>query len=102
MCYMYLQVIQIIIIIIIIIGLVAPAYRARTQYIGKVWMKNNIHGFTYNKKLLSVKPCMLFFIQTLPHILCAGAISHASFLDLLGPIVGATNPIMSSLLQRIG
>ena len=32
---------------------------------------NNIHGFTDNK-LLCVKPCMLFFIQTLPRIICAG------------------------------
>ena len=37
---------------------------------------------------------MLFFIQTL-RILCvtASAISRASFLDLFGPIAGATNPI---------
>ena len=66
---------------------------------GKVWMKNiihGIHGFKDNK-LLSVnmvKPCMLFLIQTLPRILCAGAISRVSFLDLFGPIAGATNPIM--------
>ena len=37
---------------------------------------------------LSVKPCMLFFIQTLPHILCAGAVSRVSFLDLFGLIAG--------------
>ena len=37
---------------------------------------------------------MLFFIQILPRILYAGAISHVSFLDLFGPIAGITNPIM--------
>ena len=56
-------------------------------------MKHNTHGFTYNK-LTSVKPCVLFFIQTLPHILCTGAISRVSFLDLFGPIAGVTDPIM--------
>ena len=44
---------------------------------------------------LSVKPCMLFFIQTLPRMLCVGDISRVSFLDLFGPIAGATNPIMT-------
>ena len=28
---------------------------------------------------LSVKQCMLFFLQTLPRILCAGAISRVCF-----------------------
>ena len=37
---------------------------------------------------------MLFFIQTLPRILCACAISHVSFLDLFGPIAGTINPII--------
>ena len=59
----------------------------------KVWMKNNIHGFTVDN-CLSVKPCMLFFIQTLLHILCAGTISHVSFFDLFGLIAGAINPII--------
>ena len=45
--------------------------------------------------------CMLFFIQTLPLVLCAGAISPVSFSDLFGPITGVTNPIMQSLLRRI-
>ena len=63
-------------------------------------MKNNMHDFTV-KKLLSVKSSMLFFIQTLPRILCACAISRVTFLDLFGPIAGVTNPIMESLLQRI-
>ena len=75
------------------------AYSADTQT-GKVWMKNNVHGFT-DDNCLSVKPCMLFFIQTLPCILCVSAISRASFLDLFGPIAGVTNLIMQSLLQRI-
>ena len=37
---------------------------------------------------------MLFFIQTLPCILYAGATSRMGFLDLFGPIAGAINPIM--------
>ena len=52
---------------------------------------SGLKGFTDNK-LLSVKPCMLFFIQTFSCILCAGAISCVSLLDLFGPITGATNP----------
>ena len=60
---------------------------------GKVWMKNNVHGFT-DRQLSAVEPCMLFFIQTLLRILCASAISRVSFLDLFGPIAGAINPIM--------
>ena len=36
--------------------LIAPAHNIR----GKVWMKNNVHGFTADNSL-SVKPCMLFF-----------------------------------------
>ena len=36
---------------------------------------------------------MLFFVQTLPRILCTGAISRVSFFDLFGPITGITNPI---------
>ena len=35
----------------------------------------------------------MFFIKTLPRILCAGALSHVSFFDLFGLIAGATNPI---------
>ena len=38
---------------------------------------------------------MLFFIQTLPRVLCVGDISRVTFLDLFGPIAGATNPIMT-------
>ena len=69
--------------------LIAPEHNIR----GKVWMKNSMHDFTDNN-LLSVKSCTLFFIQTLPRILCAGAISRVGFLDLFGPITGVTNPIM--------
>ena len=69
--------------------LIALAHNTR----GKVWMKNSIHGFTENN-LLSVKPCILCFIRTLPRVLRTGAISHVSFLDLFGPIAGVTNPIM--------
>ena len=48
------------------------------------------------RQLLALKPFrpMLFFIQTLPRILCAGAISRVSFLDLFGPIAGAINHVM--------
>ena len=46
------------------------------------------------KIMLSVKSCMLVFIQTLPRISFAGALSRVSFLDLFGPIAGVTNPIM--------
>ena len=88
-----------------IIGFITPAIgpnksRKRTRLIapghnirGKVWMKNNIHGFT-DRQLSSVKPSMLFFIQTLPRLLCVGAISRVSFLDLFGPIAGVLNPVM--------
>ena len=60
---------------------------------GTVRMENDIHGFA-DGQLSSVKPCLLFFIQTLPRILCASAMSRVSFLDLFGPIAGAKNPIM--------
>ena len=36
---------------------------------------------------------MLFFIPTLPCILCASAVSHVSFFELFGPIAGAINHI---------
>ena len=40
--------------------LIAPAHNIR----GKVWMENNTYGFT-DDNCLSMKPCVLFFIQTL-------------------------------------
>ena len=43
-----------------------------------------------------------FRIQTLPRILCAGAISHVSFLDLFGPIAGAINPICNHFYSEYG
>ena len=54
----------------------------------------------YCKKwYLSVKPFMLFFIQTFSaYIVFVGVISHASFSDLFGPIAGATNHISNELL----
>ena len=67
--------------------LIPPAHNIR----GKVRMTHNIQGFK-DDNCLSVKPCMLCFIQTLPRILCAGAISRVSFFDLFGPIAGAINP----------
>ena len=59
------------------------------------------HVCCFSFTLCRVKPCMLFFIQTLPRILCTDAISHVSFFDLFGPIAVVTNPIMQSLLRRI-
>ena len=56
-------------------------------------MKNNIHGFT-DDNCLYVKAMYAIFIQTLPWILCASAISRVSFFDLFEPIAGAINPIM--------
>ena len=66
-----------------------------TLYTAKFWMKNNIPGFT-DINLLSVQPCMLFFIQTWQGILCAGAVSPVSFLHLFGLIdsLGKWNVIM--------
>ena len=63
----------------------APAHNIR----GTVWMKNNINGFTDSN--LFVKPCILFFIQTLPRILCAGVITRVSFLDLKGRLIPSFN-----------
>ena len=52
--------------------------------------------------LITVSEAMYVdFIQTLPCILCAGAISCVSFLDLFRPIAGVINPIMQSFLRRI-
>ena len=45
------------------------------------------------RELLTL-PRMLFFIQTLLRILCTGAISRVSFLNLFGPIAEVTDPIM--------
>ena len=53
-------------------------------------MKNNKHGFTDNN-LLFMKPCMLVFIQTLPRVLCAGAISCVSFYNLFGTVTKVNN-----------
>ena len=57
--------------------------------------ENNIglHDLTDNNSLY-VKPCMLPFFQTLPHILCAGTISRVSFLNLFGSLAGVSNPII--------
>ena len=63
--------------------LIAPTHNIR----GKVWMKNNIHGFT-DDYCLSVKPCMLSLSQTLPCILCASAVSRVSFLICLDRLPG--------------
>ena len=46
---------------------------------------HHVHGFT--EKCMAV-PCMLFYIQTLPRILRAGAESRVRFLGLFGPIPG--------------
>ena len=69
--------------------LTAPVHNIR----GKVWMKNNIMASQTDSYRLWI-PCTLFFIQTLPRILCASAISRVNFFDLFGPIAGAINRIM--------
>ena len=71
---------------------IVPTHNLR----GKVWMEDStqLHMASQTINLLSVKPGMLFFNQTLPHILCTGSISRVSFLSLFGPIAGVTNPIM--------
>ena len=71
------------------------AYSAGTQYTRQSLNEHNIHGFTGNR-LFSVKSCMLFFIQTLPRILCAGDISRVGFLDLFGPIAGVLSKCKKS------
>ena len=71
------------------------AYSAGTQYMPQS-LNEKLHGFTDNY-LLSVKPYMLFFIQTLLCIVCAGAISRVCFLGMFGPIAGATNPKVALL-----
>ena len=78
-------------------GLRKIKLRAGTQYTRQSLNEKAMHGFNN----LSVKPCVLFFIQTLPRILCAWAISRLSFLDLFGPIAGAIITIMLSCLLRI-
>ena len=70
--------------------LIAPVHNIS----GKVWMKNNIHGFSDRELDRLCSHVTLFFIQTLPRILCVGAINRVSFFDLFGPIAGAINPIM--------
>ena len=42
----------------------------------------------------SRQPCMLFFIETMPRILCSGVVSRVSFLDLFGSITGVNNSIV--------
>ena len=76
------------------------AYSAGTQYTRQSLNNNKKKKTTMAsqtaRQLLALKPFrpMLFFIQTLPRILCAGAISRVSFLDLFGPIAGAINHVM--------
>ena len=72
------------------------AYSAGTQYTRQSLNEKQHtwpHRQTDSYELSSVKPCMLFSIQTLPRVLWAGAISRVSFLDLFGPIARAINPI---------
>ena len=69
------------------------AYNFGTHYMRQS-LNEKQYTWLHTDTLLSVKSYMLFFIQTLPRILCAGAISHVNFLDLFGPIAWVTNPIM--------
>ena len=73
------------------------AYRTVTEYTRQSLNETQL-GVTADN-YLSVKKCrgagsVLFFIQTLPRILCTGAISRVSFFDLFGPIARAINPII--------
>ena len=67
-------------------------------------MKKDTYGFTDNN--VSVKPCMLFFLYTLPHILCVGARGRVSFSDMFGPdyyiITSLTNSGTARYLQAVG
>ena len=57
------------------------ASNSNEYYMAKFeWKTVYITSFTDNE-LLSVKPYLLFIIQTLPRILCVGAVSRVSFLD---------------------
>ena len=58
--------------------LIAPAHNMQ----GKVWMKNNVHVFR-GRKLSSMKPCTLFFIQTLPRILVCRRHKPCEFLGFV-------------------
>ena len=51
--------------------------------------------------VLSVKPWVLCFIQTLPHTLCAVTISPVSFLDLFVPTAGANNLISNHFSGKL-
>ena len=77
------------------------AYSANTQT--RQSLNEKQRTWLQDDNCLSVKPCMLFFIQTLPcrPILCVSAISRASFLDLFGPTAGVNNLTMQSLLRRM-
>ena len=55
------------------------------QYAAKIECKTT-HMAAQKNSLLSVKPCVLFFNQTLLRLLCAGAIRSVIFLDLFGPV----------------
>ena len=68
------------------------AYSAGTQYTRQS-LNEKQHTWLH-KQQLSVKPCVLSSIQTLPRRSCVGTIGRVSFLDLFGPIAGVINPIM--------
>ena len=58
------------------------AYSAGTPYTRQSWMKNNMHAFTDNK-VLCVKPCMQFFIQTLPRVFVCRLYQPCEFLEFV-------------------
>ena len=62
-----------------------PPQSTGTQY---TWQSFNEKQHRPTWLVCEAMTCMLFFIQTLPRILCAGAVSRVSFLDLFGPIAG--------------
>ena len=64
--------------------IIAPVHNIRSQ----VWMKNNIYTWFHRQTVIICEAMYVVFIQTMPCMLCAGAISHVSFLDMFGPIAG--------------
>ena len=73
-------------------------------------MKNNIYSFT-DINLVSVKPCILFgvceamyivFHSNFVAMLHAWSLSHVSFLDLFGLIIGVTNLIINHFSSELG
>ena len=70
------------------------AYSAGTQYTRQSLNETQRTWLRRQQGIVCEVMYAVFFIQTLPRILCAVDISCVGFLDLFGPIAGVTNPIM--------